>query len=142
LNRHIKEQGGIIAVEDIVQFSMEHKGKCYRNSKLNPASAEENMATIAGRDLLMDQNGTYLGDDLAIFCLECHSDNDTRASQAIIQAQNEFIGLSADDLSDHLPDVGHVIKNLSNLLFKLRDVDKSRNTKTPRTSSKNVCLQN
>lgn len=125
MNRQIKDQGGIVAVEDIVHFSMEHTGYCYRNSKLNPASAEESMATTAAKDLLMDQNGAYIGDDLAIFCLECHSDNDTRASQAIIKAQNEFIGLSADDLGDHLPDLGHVIKNLSNLLFKLRDVDTS-----------------
>ena len=85
---------------------MEHKGKCYRNSNLSPASAEEHQAAAAARDLLLDKDGIYLGDDLAIFCLDCNSDNDTRAAKAIIKVQNDVIGTAADDLGDHLPDLG------------------------------------
>jgi hypothetical protein len=30
------------------------------------------------------ENGVYRGDDIAIFCLDCNSNNDTRALQAVI----------------------------------------------------------
>lgn len=125
MNRRIRNSGGVVTVDQIGQFSMEHKGKCYRNSNLNPASAEEHQASIAARDLVLDENGAYRGDDIAIFCLDCNSDNDTRASQAIIREQNEIMGTAADDLADHVPDLGHVLKCLSNSLFKLREVHKS-----------------
>jgi hypothetical protein len=37
---------------------MKHKGRCYPNSNLNPASAEEYQAATAARDLIVDENGT------------------------------------------------------------------------------------
>jgi hypothetical protein len=46
---------------------MEHEGICYRNSKHNPASAEEYQAADIARMLLLDDEGEYLGDDVAIF---------------------------------------------------------------------------
>ena len=64
MNKNIRMSGGIVTVDEIGKFSTKHKGKCYRNSNLNPASAEEHQAAIAARDLILDENGVYLGDDM------------------------------------------------------------------------------
>ena len=77
-------------------FSMEHKGVCYRNSNLNPASAEEMQAIIAARDLLLDENGKYVGDDKAILAMIVNSDNDTRSQKSFMVEQNTIVGGAAD----------------------------------------------
>jgi hypothetical protein len=73
---------------------MKHKGTCYRNSNLSPASAEEPQAAIAARDLILDKDGQYLGNNIAVFALNCNSDNNTRAAEAIVaREQNAIIGI-------------------------------------------------
>ena len=99
---------------------MKHKGVCYRNSKVAPAVAEEHQAVLAARDLLLDADGNYLGDDQAVFCGSIHADNDTRAPSAFIREQNAIMGVAADGLAEHTPDRGHVIKCCNNRLHKVK----------------------
>ena len=109
----------------IVNFSMQHGGHCYRNSNLNPASAEEPHAVRAARALLLDADGNYVGDDLAIFGDFIHADNDTRAPKAFIAEQNRIMGEAVDNLADHSPDKGHVLKCSNNGIHNLVKKDKS-----------------
>ena len=121
----MNKNGDAITAEQIANFSMRHAGVCYRNSSLNPASAEETQAIMAAKDLLVDKNGNYVGDDRAIFGNFISADNDTRAPSAFIREQNRIIGEAADGLAEHSPDKGHVMKCNNNALFKLRGEDKS-----------------
>ena len=106
-------------------MSMAHDGHCYRNSNLQPASAEEPQSIMVAKSLLLNEQNDYLGDDIAIFGLNVSADNDTRAPSAFIREQNRIIGNSADGLADHSPDKGHVMKCNNNALFKLRKEDTS-----------------
>ena len=65
-------------------MSMKHKGTCYRNSTLQPSSAEEHQSIEVARSLLIDSNGNYIGDEMAIFCNFISADNVTRATHAFI----------------------------------------------------------
>ena len=80
---------------------------------------------MMARELLLDGKGKYVGDDVAIFAKVVSSDNDTRAPFAFIREQNQIVGPSANDLAEHLPDKGHVMKCENNALFKIRQDDKS-----------------
>ena len=76
---------------------MAHQGECYSNSNLVPASAEEPHSTIVARELLLDKNGKYVGDDRAIFAGRINADNDTRGPAAFIREQNRIIGEPAEE---------------------------------------------
>ena len=104
---------------------MKHDGVCYRNSNLASAVVEEHQAQKVATELLLDLDSNYVGDDQAIFCLNINADNDTRAPAAIIREQNRIIGFPANNLAEHTPDKGHVLKCNNNSLFKLRDEDKT-----------------
>ena len=53
-----------------IQFtSTTHGGKCYRNSKVGPSTAEEVACEEAGEMLLLDDDGNILPDDEAIFAV-------------------------------------------------------------------------
>ena len=104
---------------------MDHEGPCCRNSNLSPASAEESQSIEAAMSLLLDTNGNYVGDDVAIFGRSISADNDTRAPKAFIQEQCRIIGAAAVGKADHSPDKGHVMKCLSNFFFKLKKEDAS-----------------
>jgi hypothetical protein len=69
-------------------MSMAHDGHCYRNSNLQPASAEEPQSIMVAKSLLLNEQNDYLGDDIVIFGLNVSADNDTRAPSAFIQEQN------------------------------------------------------
>ena len=131
LNKNIRHHkllhGKTVTVDQIGNFSMDHSGLCYRNSKLAPASAEETQSAMMAKDLLVDKKGNYVGDDRAIFAKIVTSDNDTRAPYRFIREQNEIIGKSVDNVAEHLPDKGHVMKCENNALFKIRQDDKSYN---------------
>ncbi len=105
--------------EEIVNMSMDHQGTCYQNSNLQPAFAEEQQSIEAAKSLLIDSNGDYVGNDLAIFGYCVIADNDTRAANAFIEEQNRIMGAAADSLADHSPDKGHVVKCSNNALYKL-----------------------
>jgi len=77
------------------------------------------------RDFLVDGKDNYAGDDCAIFAKIVTSDNDTQAPYNFIREQNLLIGTSADNLAEHLPDKGHVMKCENNALFKICQDDKS-----------------
>ena len=117
----------MVTVDQYSNFSMAHEGICYRNSKHNPASAEEYQAKEVARDLLVDEDGNYRGDDVAIFAAETITDCDTRTSKKLIQEQAEIIGDAAIGKADHSPDIGHVIKDVNNMLYKVRSKDSSFN---------------
>ena len=82
INDYEAETGLTVTVDQYSNFSMAHKGFCYRNSTHNPASAEEYQAYDIGRSLLLDEEGNYLGDDTAIFMSEIAADNDTRGPKS------------------------------------------------------------
>lgn len=104
---------------------MKHDGKCTRSASYGPGSAEEHQAGDSGKRLLLDASGKYHGDDVAIFVDQVVADNDTRGPDNFIATQAEIIGPNADGIADHLPDIGHVIKLISNSLYKVRAVDPS-----------------
>jgi hypothetical protein len=103
----------------------DHGGTCYQNSNLQPASAEEQQSIEAAKSLLINSNGDYVGNNLAIFGYCLIADNDTRAANAFIREQNHIIGAAANGLGDHLPDKGHVMKCSNNALYKLAKDDPS-----------------
>ena len=80
---------------------------------------------MMARDLLVDKKGNYVGDNRGIFAKVVTSDNDNRIPLSFIQEQNQLIGTSMDNLAEHLPDIGHVMKCDNNALFKIRQDDKS-----------------
>ena len=125
IEAHTKDTGEVVHPDKIANFSMAHKGECYSNSNLVPASAEEPHSTILARELLLDKNEKYVGNDRAIFAGTINADNDTRGPAAFIREQNRIIGESADDLAEYFPDKGHVMKNSNNTFHKVRDENKS-----------------
>ena len=119
LYAQIELLGGRVSPEEIANIPMKHKGTCYRNSNLQPASAKEQKRIDVAKSLFIDSTGNYVGNDTAI-CGHCISaDNDTRAACAFIQEQNQIIVISADGVADHSPDKGHVMKCNNNALYKL-----------------------
>ena len=70
IREHEEATGTMVTVDQYSNFLMAHEGFCYRNSKYNPASAVEYQAKEVARDLLVDEDGNYRGDDVAIFAAE------------------------------------------------------------------------
>ena len=95
---------------------MKHKGRCYRNSPCGPAVLEEYAAVKAGRRLLLDDEGNYRGDDSAVFLDIFVADNDVRAPMNLIKEQFDVIEDHAEDVAEHIPNIGHVIKDCNNEL--------------------------
>lgn len=104
---------------------MAHEGTCYRNSTLAPSNAEVPLGAKIARDLLVDEDGEYVGDDLAIFCVNLNSDNDATLPNKFIEVQNRIIGEAADGKAEHIPDGGHVTKCQNNEFFRIREKDPS-----------------
>lgn len=103
-----------------------HKGFCHRTSKHGPAVAEEYSAADAARQLLLgNDDGEYIGDDLAIFADITVGDNDVRTPKEFIAEQQRIIGPEVEGIAEHMPDIGHVIKDCSNNFYKIRDTDPS-----------------
>ncbi|KAL7541261.1 hypothetical protein ACHAWF_006894 [Thalassiosira exigua] len=133
INKRIRsyeiEHDTTVSVEEYANFSMAHSGFCSRNSTNNPASAEEQQAEDAARDLLLDEHGNYRGDDEAIIFNEIIHDNDTRSPKRAIQCQLDIVGDSVSELAEHTPDLGHVIKDTNNDLYGIRTKNPSFNGK-------------
>ena len=98
IKKHFEETGERVRPEQIANFSTKHPGVCYKNSNLHPASAEEYQAVAAARDLLLNADGKYLGDNAAIFGAMINADNDTRAPSAFIREQNRIMGEASGGL--------------------------------------------
>lgn len=84
IKKYERETGETVTIDRYSEFSREHSGRCYRNSNINPASAEEPQSEMLARDFLLGENGEYRGDDLAIFSKEVVTDNDT-IRQALLE---------------------------------------------------------
>ena len=104
---------------------MAHRGRCYKNTTHGVSVSEEYAAIEAGRRLLLDDNGDYRGDDSAVFLNVVVSDNDVNAPTNFIREQYEIIGEAAEGKAEHIPDIGHVIKDCNNELYRLRERDPS-----------------
>ena len=128
IREHEKATGDVVTVDQYSNFSTRHDGVCYRVNPWNANSAEEFQSEKAARDLLLDKDGQYLGDDEAIFCREIAADNDTRSPKRAIQMQRDIIGDVVNGVAEHNPDSGHVIKDTNNDLFATRGKDKSFNS--------------
>lgn len=125
INEHEEATGETVTIDRYSEFSREHQGRCYRNSNLNPVSAEEPQSEILARNLLLDSNGVYRGDDIAIFSKEVVTDNDTKSRAKFIATQTGIIGEAAVGVADHSPDAPHVFKCTSNKLYSERAKDAS-----------------
>jgi hypothetical protein len=60
---------------------MKHKGTCYRNSNLQPASVEDKQSIEIAKSLVIDSTGNYADNDMAIFGHCISADNDAGAAQ-------------------------------------------------------------
>ena len=125
MREHTEKTGEVVTCTKMCNFSTAHDGVCYKNSNLNPASAEGPQAAMAARELLLDREGHYVGDDKAIFGVLLNSDNDSCAVSNFSREQNGIIGTAADNLAEHAPDSGHVRKNNNNAMFTLKNNDRS-----------------
>ena len=121
----MRKDGEKVPVENYGTHSMQHEGQCYRCGTCGPANAEEHMAADAARQLLLKDDGTYRGDDTAIYLQKNFADNDCRAPKRFISEQNNIIGQAVDEEAEHMPDTNHTIKNLSNNIYDKRKHDKS-----------------
>ena len=72
----MRKDGEKVPVENYGTHSMQHEGQCYRCGTCGPANAEEHMAADAARQLLLKDDGTYRGDDTAIYLQKNFADND------------------------------------------------------------------
>jgi hypothetical protein len=71
------------------------------------------------RDLLVDQNGDYLGDDEAIFADKICGNGDTQGINKFIEVQLKIIGDTIKDIAKYFPDVGHLVKGMSNECYNI-----------------------
>ena len=111
-------------MNEVQYVNLQHKGRCYKNSKLGPAVAEEFASERVGRQLLLNKKNKYLSEDEAIFASEVVSDGDTRGSYKLILTQETILGTSVVDVAKVIPDIGHFIKCISNAFYTF----KSKNT--------------
>ena len=51
------------------------------------------MAKDAARNLMLDKDGNYRGDEIAVFLNQIHANNDTRAPNNFTQVQNDKLVL-------------------------------------------------
>ena len=106
-------------------FLGKHEGECTSNSMNGPSVAEEFMLEEMGRDLLLDCEGTHLGDLLALFICYPTSDGDSKGANRLINKQAEIIGEEAEGQSQTLPCATHTGKNLNKSFYTLRKKDPS-----------------
>jgi len=64
-----------VTIESLASMSMEHPGKCYRNSNHSSASAEEFQATKAAKRLLFDKDGVPRSADTCVAISQVVADN-------------------------------------------------------------------
>ena len=118
----MKEQK--VKMNELKYTTISHKGKCFRNTKVSPASAEEHACVDAASLLLLNQDGNMLENDEGIFAMEIAGDGDTRGGLKFIERQCEIIGPSAANLAKLMPDVEHFIKCISNGFYSFKEKHK------------------
>jgi len=74
---------------------------------------------------LLNEDGTYRGDDTAVFLGRISADNDTKSPNNFIREQANIIGDAADGKAEHDPDYGHVQKGVNNGMFHIREQNPS-----------------
>ena len=77
--------------------------------------------------MLLNEDGTYRGDDTAVFLCRIAADNDTRSPNNFIREQADIIGDAAEGKAEHDPDYGHVQKGVNNGMFHVRKENPSFN---------------
>jgi hypothetical protein len=74
--------------------------------------------------------------DTCVVMSQVIADNDTRGLKNAIKRQNGILGNVTNGITEHFPDLGHVIKNSSNEFFVIRDKDPSFKGKQCLTNEK------
>ena len=74
---------------------------------------------------MRDANDQYLGDDVGVFLQLVKTNNDTRGPTHFIREQHEITGAATNGKADHLSDRGHVVKCDNNMMFNLREKERS-----------------
>ena len=110
-------------MNEVQYVNLENPGKCYKNSKLSPAVAEEITCGKIGKLFLLDDGGNLLSD--AIFAEQIVSDGDTRGAFKLILTQEMILGTVVKDLAKPVPDIGHFIKCISNAFYKFKSENKA-----------------
>ena len=104
-----------------VQFTqIQHEGRCYKNTSIGPASAEEIACVQAATELLEDEDCNFLSNSEAIFADLVVSDGDTTGSLKLIAKQAEMIGETVKGIAEQIPDIGHFIKCISNGFYTFK----------------------
>ena len=109
--------------KNVSSFVGQHSGRCTANSLHGPAVAEEHMLEAMGRDLLVDKQGEYLGDDVALFVSVATSDGDSKGAKRLTKAQEKIIGEAANGKATTSNCVTHVGKNLNKSFYKMKEND-------------------
>ena len=112
-----------VKMHDVQFVEITHAGKYYKNSNHGPAVAEEFACEDAGRLLLFDSESNFRGEDEAIFANPVVSDGDTKGANRLLDRQVDLLGLTKDERGRCVPDLGHLIKCISNGFFKLKSTN-------------------
>ena len=107
-------------IQDFTSMDLSHPGRCYKNSKHGPASAEEYALESLAEFFLIDpETGNFRPDDEAILVDFVVADGDTKGPKKFISKQAEIVGDSWEGKAEYVPDIGHFIKCISNAFFAL-----------------------
>ncbi|EJK58916.1 hypothetical protein THAOC_20921 [Thalassiosira oceanica] len=107
--------------QDITADDLLHEGRCYRNTALSPAQAEESALEELAETLLIDpQTNKFRSNEEAILALQVVTDGDTKGSKRFINKQVSLVPCFAGK-AEQIPDIGHFIKAINNGFYKLKE---------------------
>ena len=92
-----------------------------KNTSASPAIAEEIACGEAAYQLLFNKDGSMKSTEEAIFADAICSDGDTRGSFKFIDRQVELLGECVKNIAEHIPDIGHLIKCISNGFYTFKE---------------------
>ncbi|EJK46210.1 hypothetical protein THAOC_35133, partial [Thalassiosira oceanica] len=107
--------------QDITADDLQHEGRCYRNTALSPAQAEESALEELAEMLLIDpKTNEFRSDDEAILVLQVVTDGDTKGAKRFINKQVSLVPSFAGK-AEQVPDIGHFVKAINNAFYKLKE---------------------
>ena len=122
LTKMCKEQK--VKMSGVQYVSVSHEGPCHKNTSVSPAIAEEIACGEAAYQLLYNEDGSMKSTEEAIFADAICSDGDTRGSFKFIDRQVELLGECVKNIAEHIPDIGHLVKCISNGFYTFKDKNK------------------
>ena len=107
--------------QDITADDLRHDGKCYRNTALSPAQAEEVALEELAETLLIDpKTKEFRSDDEAILAQQFVTDGDTKGAKRFILKQVSLVPSFAAK-AEQIPDIGHFVKAINNGFYQLKE---------------------